>query len=267
MSDARREQNMAKTRVLSREEEIELFRRYREENDKEAFETIIVNNQGLVKSVAKDYLYSGMEFEELVSEGQIGLIAAIRKFDYKRGFKFSTYVIAWIRQSIGRFIKNNNRTIRLPVHVSEKVTKIIRFKQEFENDCGREPSNEEIAEGVGMSEADVERYLTASTPITSLQSVAGEDSELGDFIEDQNLSVEEVSELNERDRKIYAGINQLLNERERFIIIKRFGLFGSEIYTLDQVGEMLGITRERVRQIENIALKKMKLGFDRVKAA
>lgn len=118
-----------------------------------------------------------------------------------------------------------------------------------------------------MSEADVERYLTASTPITSLQSVAGEDSELGDFIEDQNLSVEEVSELNERDRKIYAGINQLLNERERFIIIKRFGLFGSEIYTLDQVGEMLGITRERVRQIENIALKKMKLGFDRVKAA
>ena len=175
--------------------------------------------------------------------------------------------MAWIRQSIGRFIKNNNRTIRLPVHVSEKVTKIIRFKQEFENDCGREPSNEEIAEGVGMSEADVERYLTASTPITSLQSVAGEDSELGDFIEDQNLSVEEVSELNERDRKIYAGINQLLNERERFIIIKRFGLFGSEIYTLDQVGEMLGITRERVRQIENIALKKMKLGFDRVKAA
>ena len=254
-------------KVLTREEEYELFRRLKEDGDQSALEEIAFYNQGLIKSVAREYLSSGMEFDELVSEGQLGLLAAIRKFDHTLGNKFSTYAIWWVRQSIGRFIKNNNRSIRLPVHVSEKVTKIIKFRQEFENRYGKEPSIDEIAEGVGMSEDDVEFYLAASTPVTSLQSTVGEDGELGDFVVDERLSVEEASELGERDRKLYACITQLLNERERFIIIRRFGLFGSKTYTLEQVGDMLGITRERVRQIENIALRKMKRGFDSVNAA
>ena len=259
---------MVKKKILKAEEETVLFAAWRENKDRQARDKIIEFNQGLVRTIANDYRYSGLDFDDLVSEGNIGLMRAIEKFDYKRGYKFSTYAIWWVRQAVGRYVKNNNRVIRLPVHVGDKITKINKFSREFEANNGIAPSAKDIAEGIGMSEEDVEGYINASASVVSMQSQVGEDgSELGEFIPSEEPSLEDIAENQARDRTLHLAVIKLLTEKERFVIVRRFGLFGSDIYTLEEIGSMLGVTRERIRQIESTSLRKIKRGFAGIKAA
>ena len=246
-------------RILTAEEEKELFRKYTEEGDMNARNEIIECNMNLVRSVAYDHRTEGVEVDDLISDGYIGLMTAVDKFDYTLGYKFSTYAMWWIRQAVNRSIADNSRTIRLPVHVHEKVVKINRFTREFEEEFSRKPTAEEISKGIGMSAKDIETYLSSSGKIISLQDKVGEDgAEVMDFIECEGASPEEVSELEDRDSRLRNAVNTCLTDKERFVIVKRFGMFGSETLTLVKVGELLGLTRERVRQIECDALRKLK---------
>lgn len=251
---------MGNSRLLTFEEEQDLFRKYKENNDPEAREEIICCNINLVKSVAKNYLADGVEYDDIVSEGCIGLMKAVEKFDYKRGYKFSTYAHWWIKQAIMRYISDNNRTIRLPAHAYEKYMKIIRFTDEYEKQFGSKPANSEIAAAVGMNEESVRYYLMASVRPCSLQSPAGEDgeAELGDFIECDDPTPDTVCELEDRNILLIKAVNTALTTREKNIIEKRFGLNGSKRMTLLELGESVGLTKERVRQIELGALRKLK---------
>lgn len=251
--------DIGKVPLLSAQEEVDLAKRV-VEGDEEAKHQIINANLRLVVSIAKKYMGRGMSFLDLIQEGNLGLIRAVEKFDYTRGFKFSTYATWWIRQAITRAIADQARTIRIPVHMVETINKMIRISRQLVQKLGREPSNEEIAVEMETDVARIEEIKRISQMPVSLETPIGEeeDSQLGDFIEDHSLpSPDEAA----ADNLLHEQIDDLLDalsDREREVLRYRFGLEDGRSYTLEEVGRRFGVTRERIRQIEAKALRKLR---------
>ena len=251
----------AKHSLLTAEEELELGRRIAQ-GDKNAKERLIASNLRLVISIAKKYIGNGIPLEDLVQEGNIGLIKAADRFDYTKGNKFSTYATWWIRQAIQRSIADTGRSIRVPVHVYEKMILVKRIERELFQVYGRKPTDIELGKKIGLSPENIEQVRTlASQNLLSLDYALDDDGEtvLGDFVEDKtNDSIEKQIEDNDLINIINDLMDNMLNEKERMVIEKRFGINGNQPMTLEDVGVQLGVTRERIRQIEHKALKKLK---------
>ena len=245
--------------LLTPEEESDLARR-KSEGDVEAGRRLVEANLRLVVSIAKRYTGRGMSFLDLVQEGNLGLMKAVEKFDYAKGYRLSTYATWWVKQSITRSLADQSRTIRLPVHMVEAVNKIRRAQRSLSVKLGREPSMEEVAEEVNMSEKRVTELIQASGDTVSLETPVGDEegSNLGDFVaDDANASTEDKAEsflLREEIDSMLQG----LNPREREVIILRFGLETGHPLTLEEVGKRFNVTRERIRQIETAALRKLR---------
>jgi len=245
--------------LLTAEQEVSLAKRI-ERGDLEAKRRLIEANLRLVVSIAKRYVGRGMPFLDLIQEGNLGLIRAVEKFDYRKGFKFSTYATWWIRQAVTRAIADQARTIRIPVHMVETINRLIRVQRQLLQDVGREPTLEEIAAEVGMTPLRVRQVLKISQDPVSLEAPIGEeeDSQLGDFIEDAEAAVpvEAVSEIMQKEQLDH--VLGMLTHRERKVIELRFCLDGGHPKTLEEVGRAFGLTRERIRQIEAKTLAKLK---------
>ncbi|MEU9870701.1 RNA polymerase sigma factor RpoD [Actinomadura verrucosospora] len=251
------EEKMARTAVLARGELLDLELLSRE--GARAKQRLIEANLRLVVSIAKRYVGRGMLFLDLIQEGNLGLIRAVEKFDYTKGFKFSTYATWWIRQAITRAIADQARTIRIPVHMVETINKLVRVQRQMHQDLGREPSPEEIGLEMGLSPVRVVEIQRIAQEPVSLQSPIGEeDSDLGDFIEDADAVVpmEAAAFLLLQDQ--LEDILATLSEREQRIIQLRFGLVDGHPRTLEEVGREFGVTRERIRQIESKTLAKLR---------
>jgi len=250
---------IGKVSLLTAEEEVSLAKRI-ERRDMEAKRKLIEANLRLVVSIAKRYVGRGMLFLDLIQEGNLGLIRAVEKFDYRKGYKFSTYATWWIRQAITRAIADQARTIRIPVHMVETINKLIRVQRQLLQDMGREPTPEEIATEMGTTPQKVREILKISQEPVSLETPIGEeeDSQLGDFIEDEDatMPVEAVSEIMQKEE--LNAVLSTLTHRERKVIELRFGLKGEHPRTLEEVGQKFGVTRERIRQIEAKTLAKLK---------
>ncbi|RRD65707.1 RNA polymerase sigma factor RpoD [Fretibacterium sp. OH1220_COT-178] len=250
---------IGKVALLTAEEEVVLAQRM-EEGDVKAKQKLIDANLRLVVSIAKKYIGRGMLFLDLIQEGNLGLIRAVEKFDYRRGFKFSTYATWWIRQAITRAIADQARTIRVPVHMVETINKMVRISRQLVQQLGREPTDEEIAAEMEIDPARVEEIRRISQLPVSLETPIGEeeDSQLGDFIEDRDLpSPDEAAAghlLHEQIEEMLAT----LSSREREVLHYRFGLEDGHSYTLEEVGRKFNVTRERIRQIEAKALRKLR---------
>ena len=250
---------IGKVPLLTAEEEVSLAKRI-ERHEMEAKRKLIEANLRLVVSIAKRYVGRGMLFLDLIQEGNLGLIRAVEKFDYRKGYKFSTYATWWIRQAITRAIADQARTIRIPVHMVETINKLIRVQRQLLQDIGREPTPEEIGGEMGITPEKVREILKISQEPVSLETPIGEeeDSQLGDFIEDEDatMPVEAVSEIMQKEElNMVLGT---LTHRERKVIELRFGLKGEHPRTLEEVGQKFGVTRERIRQIEAKTLAKLK---------
>ena len=250
---------IGKVPLLSAEEEVELAKRMAD-GDEEAKKRLAEANLRLVVSIAKRYVGRGMLFLDLIQEGNLGLIKAVEKFDYHKGFKFSTYATWWIRQAITRAIADQARTIRIPVHMVETINKLIRVSRQLLQELGREPAPEEIAAELDMPVERVREILKISQEPVSLETPIGEeeDSHLGDFIQDDNVPVPAEAAAFTLLKEQLNEVLGTLTEREQKVLKLRFGLEDGRARTLEEVGKVFGVTRERIRQIEAKALRKLR---------
>ncbi|MBE5947038.1 MAG: RNA polymerase sigma factor RpoD [Lachnospiraceae bacterium] len=250
---------IGKVPLLSAEEEIELAKRM-EDGDEEAKKKLAEANLRLVVSIAKRYVGRGMLFLDLIQEGNLGLIKAVEKFDYRKGYKFSTYATWWIRQAITRAIADQARTIRIPVHMVETINKLIRVSRQLLQELGREPLPEEIAAEMDIPVERVREILKISQEPVSLETPIGEeeDSHLGDFIQDENVPVPAEAAAFTLLKEQLVEVLGTLTEREQKVLRLRFGLDDGRARTLEEVGKEFKVTRERIRQIEAKALRKLR---------
>lgn len=250
---------IGKVPLLTAEQEINLAKRL-ENGDEDAKAQLAEANLRLVVSIAKRYVGRGMQFLDLIQEGNLGLIKAVEKFDYTKGFKFSTYATWWIRQAITRAIADQARTIRIPVHMVETINKLIRVSRQLLQELGREPTPEEIAEKMNLPVDKVREILKISQEPVSLETPIGEeeDSHLGDFIQDEKVPVPAEAATYSLLKEQLNEVLNTLTERERKVLRLRFGLDDGRARTLEEVGKEFAVTRERIRQIEAKALRKLK---------
>ncbi|MGC9796854.1 RNA polymerase sigma factor RpoD [Fervidobacterium riparium] len=251
--------DIGKIRLLTPSEERKLAQRA-QKGDKRAKEELIISNLRLVVSMAKRYLGKGLSFLDLIQEGSLGLIKAVEKFDWSKGYKFSTYATWWIRQAITRAIADQARTIRVPVHMVETINKIQKIKREYMQEHGEEPPIEYLAEQVGKPVEKIEEILQATPETLSLETPVGEedDSSMADFVADESIASPKKEAIRTLMNEEISKLLETLNDREKMVIKMRYGLLDGKSKTLEEVGQYFGVTRERIRQIEVKALRKLR---------